>query len=113
VLQNELKTRVPADVLAQIPGAVAGSLQYALIPVIRDLPGPIRDDVRAAFAESLRVVWRVFVGVAVLGLLSSTFMRGLPLHTATDARWSIQERPRRADPKLEPAVEMPEKVEST
>jgi hypothetical protein len=104
VLQNELKRRVPADVLAQIPGAVAGSLQYALIPVIKDLPGPVRDDVRAAFAESLRIVWCVFVGIAALGLLSSIPMRGLPLHTSTDAKWALEERQKQADMKLEPTV---------
>jgi hypothetical protein len=113
VLQNELQHRVPSDVLASIPGTVAGSLQYALIPVIKDLPGPVRDQVRDAFAESLRVVWRVFLGISVVGLLTSIPMRGLPLHTSTDANWALQERQRRADMELEGSLATTDEVKST
>jgi hypothetical protein len=104
---------VPSDVLANIPGAVAGSLQYALIPVIKDLPGPIRDQVRDAFAESLRVVWRVFLIISAIGLLTSIPMRGLPLHTSTDAKWALQERQRRADMELKNSLATTDEVKST
>jgi hypothetical protein len=94
VLQNELQSRVPADVLTGVPGVAAGSLQYALIPVIQHLPAALRDELRVAFAESLQTVWKVFTGIAALGLLSSLPMRGLPLHAATDAKWALQEKGR-------------------
>lgn len=42
-----------------------------------------------AFADSIRVIWQVFTGIASIGLLSSFFMKALPLHTQVDDRWGI------------------------
>jgi hypothetical protein len=109
VLQNGLIDRVPVGVLVNVPGEVAGALQYALIPVIKDLPQPLQDEVRNAFGESLRVVWKVFVGVSVIGLITSIPMRGLPLHTSTDAKWALQERKRTEELELQGMPSVDEK----
>ncbi|KIM86227.1 hypothetical protein PILCRDRAFT_65068 [Piloderma croceum F 1598] len=85
ILQNELLRRLPEEFLTQHSQDVA--LAYSVIPLIRDLPQPLKQDVQVAFAESLRVVWKAVVGVSAAGLVSSFLMRGLPLHTATDKAW--------------------------
>jgi hypothetical protein len=49
---------------------------------------PLRTEVKVAFADSLRVFFQVLIGITALGLLASTFMKGLPLHTRTDRQWA-------------------------
>ena len=73
--------------MSQFPQGVG--IAYSVIPVISTLDEPLRSEVRQAFAESLRVVWQVLIGIAGIGLLSSLFMRGLPLHTEMDRRWAM------------------------
>lgn len=87
VLQNELRKRLPAELSAQIPGGA--TIAYSAIPLIKDLPEPLRTAVRVAFADSLKVVWQVFLGITAMGLLSSWLMRRLPLHTSVDKRWTM------------------------
>ncbi|KAH8108240.1 iron permease [Phellopilus nigrolimitatus] len=77
VLQNELKKRLPADFIAQFPRGT--SVAFSIIPIIPQLDEPLKTAVQIAFAESLRVLWQVLVGVAALGLLSSLLMKGLSL----------------------------------
>ena len=89
VLQNELGRRLPAEFLSQLPGGV--SIAYSVIPVIRDLPEPLKTNVRHAFADSLRVYWQVLIGVSGAGLVTSLLMKGLPLHTKVDENWGLHE----------------------
>jgi len=86
ILQNELLRHLPQEFLDQFPQGVA--ITYSAIPQIRDLPQPLKDNVREAFAESLSVVWKVVAGVCGAGFVSSFLMRGLPLHTVTDEAWA-------------------------
>lgn len=72
-------------------------MAYSIIPVLGNVEEPLRGLVREAFAESLRVVWRVMVGVAGAGLAVSLFMKGLPLHTQVDERWGMERGERDAD----------------
>lgn len=53
-----------------------------------------------AFAQSVAVIWQVFIGLAGVGLIASLFMKGLPLHTEVDKRWGLEE-----DARKEGAVE--------
>ncbi|KAJ7889221.1 iron permease [Mycena leptocephala] len=85
VLQNELTTRLPPAFLTQFPGGT--QIAFEVIPSIRDLPQPLKDEVRNAFAGSLRVLWNVLAGISALGLLASLFMKHLPLHTSVDVDW--------------------------
>ena len=87
VLQNELARRLPAGFVAAFPAGTA--LAYAAIPLVPGMPQPLRDDVRAAFAGSVAVIWRVLVGVGAMGLLASLAMKRLPLHTDLDRDWGM------------------------
>ncbi|KAI0685396.1 Mfs1.2 [Cytidiella melzeri] len=88
VLQNQLGKRLPLAFTSQFPGGVG--LAYAAIPAIKTLPGPLRSEVREAFADSIRVIWQVSTGIAALGLLTALPMKALPLHTQVDARWGME-----------------------
>ncbi|KAF8572598.1 hypothetical protein K439DRAFT_1378099, partial [Ramaria rubella] len=63
ILQNQLQRRLPQEFLSQFP---------------------------EAFVDSLRWIWTVVAGVCGLGLLSTFFMKGLPLHTDTDDAWALR-----------------------
>ena len=86
VLQNELSHRVPAAFLENFPQGAA--IAYAVIPQVPSLPEPLKRGVQDAFAATLRVVWRVFIGIAAAGFVCSLFMEGLPLHSALDKEWA-------------------------
>ena len=89
VLQNQLRTRLPPEFLAQFPGGV--SLAYSAIPIIKTLDEPLKSEVRAAFADSISIIWKVMIGVSALGALASLLMKGLPLHTDVDEKWGLEE----------------------
>lgn len=92
MLQTQLSSRLPAAFLEAFPDGVA--IAYSAIPIIPSLPEPLRTEVRVAFAESIIVIWKVLIGIAGLGLVSSLFMKGLPLHTEVDESWGIEEEKR-------------------
>lgn len=89
ILQTQLSKRLPQAFIEQSPKGV--SIAYAIIPMIQTLEEPLRSEVRAAFADSLSVMWQVMVGIAGIGLLSSLFMKGLPLHTKVDESWGMDD----------------------
>ena len=97
MLQTQLSIHLPAAFSQQFPQGV--SIAYSAIPTISSLPEPLRTQVRVAFADSIRVLWQVMVGVAGLGLLSSLLMRGLPLHTRVDEEWGMREEAGQAEEK--------------
>ena len=86
MLQNELSHRIPAAFLENFPQGAA--IAYAVIPQVPSLPEPLKQGVQEAFAASLRVVWRVLIGVSAAGFVCSLFMKGLPLHSALDKDWA-------------------------
>ncbi|KAJ6454539.1 major facilitator superfamily domain-containing protein [Mycena vitilis] len=96
VLQNQLTARLPTDFLAQFPGGT--QISFEVIPSIRNLPQPLKDEVRRAFAGSLRVLWNVAAGISGLGLLVGLFMKHLPLHTSVDADWGRDDIGASAEP---------------
>ncbi|OSX62054.1 hypothetical protein POSPLADRAFT_1074411 [Postia placenta MAD-698-R-SB12] len=87
VLQNQLRIRLPQSFLNDIQGV---EIAYAVIPQIPTLPEPLKDEVRAAFAQSLDVLWEVMVAVAGLGFLSSLLMKELPLQSVVDDSWGLE-----------------------
>ncbi|KIO20590.1 hypothetical protein M407DRAFT_220214 [Tulasnella calospora MUT 4182] len=91
ILQNELKKKLPAAFLAMFP-AEGVEITYAAIPQIPGLPEPIRHEVRAAFADSLKVIWLTMVGVSALGLLCVLGMKELKMHEVTDDDWGMKEK---------------------
>ena len=89
VLQTQLGKRLPDEFVAQFPDGVA--IAFSAIPIIGDLPHPLRDEVREAFAGSISVIWEVMCGIAGMGFLASLFMEDLPLHTAVDEKWALED----------------------
>ena len=89
ILQNRLVSTLPAQFTALFPAGV--QIAYAAIPVIRTLPEPLQGEVRAAFAQSLQVVWLTMLGLCALGLLSVGMMREVPMQRMTDERYGLDE----------------------
>ncbi|KZT60147.1 iron permease [Calocera cornea HHB12733] len=87
VLQNELKTRLPASFLAQFPAGV--DVSVAAIPFISTLPEPLRFQVQEAFADSMSTVWKVMLAFCFLGLLTALFLKEIELHGHTDENWDL------------------------
>jgi len=75
--------------LKQFP--LGSAIAYKIIPLIPGLEEPLKTEVQNAFANSLRVVWQVMIGVGALGLIASLGMEHLPLHTSLDKNWGITE----------------------
>ena len=57
--------------------------------MIGTLQEPLRGQVRAAFAESLRVVWQTMIGVSGVGLLSVALMREVPMQKVVDETYGL------------------------
>ncbi|GAA5985852.1 hypothetical protein JCM11641_005320 [Rhodosporidiobolus odoratus] len=90
ILQNQLAKTLPADFAAQFG---EGEIAYAAIPYIKSLDEPLRTLVRAAFADSLKVIWQTCIGLAGLGLLLSLGIQQMTLTTETDEEnWGLNER---------------------
>ncbi|KAJ7016171.1 MFS general substrate transporter [Mycena alexandri] len=94
ILQNELRHQLPAEFIASfVPGQ---DLTYVSIPLIRSLSEPLRTQVRIAFANSLRLMWKVLLGLCGAGLLTVFLQREIPLHRNTNPRWGIKDNENKA-----------------
>ncbi|KAJ7596369.1 Mfs1.2 [Mycena floridula] len=92
VLQNELSKRVPKGLVE-----ASGDLTYAVITSIREMPEDARIELQNVFAESMRTLWLVMLGISAVGLVSSLMMEGLPLHTNTDEAWAMEKKHEEAE----------------
>lgn len=81
--------KLPQTFLQSLPEGL--EISYAAIPQISTLAEPLRTQVRDAFAESLVVLWQVLLGISALGLLSTTFMKEVPMQTVSDERFGLNE----------------------
>jgi hypothetical protein len=50
--------------------------------------------VQNAFADSLKILWFVLLGISAAGLLSSLLMKEVELQTMTDERWGLTDQGR-------------------
>lgn len=115
VLQNQLVKNLPAAFYAHF-GTGSSGIAFAAIPFIKTLfvpsrilwlyerimltsilaslirPEPLKTEVRVAFADSLRRVWQVSIGIAGLAFLASLFIQNLALATETNSEWGLGER---------------------
>jgi hypothetical protein len=82
--------------LSQFPQGV--EIAFSTIPIIPTLSEPFKDQVRDTFAEALKVVWQVTLGIALAGFLCSLGMRQLQLHTDIDEDWGREDLPQANDP---------------
>ena len=92
MIQNVLKRDLPRQFTDPLPQGVA--IAYAVIPTIRGLEDPLKDEVRRAFAKALQRVWQVMLGIAGVGMLSCLLMKQEKLRTDMDEKWGLQERER-------------------
>ncbi|KAH7920100.1 MFS multidrug transporter [Leucogyrophana mollusca] len=90
ILTNQLAKWLPSDFVATIPGGASNI--YAIIPEVRNLPEPLRSEVRQAFSQSLRPLWYTAVGILVMGFIASLFMSDVPLHNYIDEKWAMEEK---------------------
>ncbi|KAJ7745521.1 MFS general substrate transporter [Mycena olivaceomarginata] len=95
ILQNMLEKKLPADFVAQFPPGF--EIAYAAIPAIKQLPQPLKQQVQAAFADSMAVIWQVMIGIAGLGLLMSFIMAEVPMGTTVDETYALKEKERVLD----------------
>ena len=79
VLQNRVQARLPQSVKDTLPGL--SNVVYAVVPLIPRMQEPAKSAVRRAFADALRTVWLILIGVAAVGFVASLGMKALPLHT--------------------------------
>jgi hypothetical protein len=107
ILQNELNRKLPAAFLSQFPQGIE-----VAIPIIPMLSQPFKDQVRNAFAEALKVVWRVTLGIALAGFLCSLGMRQLRLHTNIDEEWGRKYLPTHSTQQLIPPEQTANKREA-
>jgi len=91
ILQNELEKKLPAAFLAQFPQGA--EIAIATVPIIPSLGQPIKDQVRETFADALKVVWQMVLGIAIAGFLCSLGIRQLKLHTEIDEDWGRLDQP--------------------
>lgn len=90
ILRNELKHRLPQELLSQYAEGV--EIAYAIIPTIKAMAEPLQSEVRSAFADSLKVIWYVMVGIGGVGSVCIFGMKELSLHRRTDENWGIEEK---------------------
>ncbi|KAJ6450091.1 iron permease [Mycena sanguinolenta] len=90
ILQNMLKKKLPAAFVSQFPPDL--EIAYAAIPLIRQLEEPLQTQVRAAFADSMAVIWQTMIGFAALGLLLSLMMKEVPMATTVDETYALKEK---------------------
>lgn len=84
---NQLANKLPAEFAASLPGGPASA--FAAIPKIEFLPEPLRSEVQIAFAESLKTIWYVLIGLGAVGFAISFGIKSIPLNTTTDESWGI------------------------
>ncbi|KAG8971241.1 hypothetical protein FRC05_011340 [Tulasnella sp. 425] len=89
IIQNELKKKLPPVFLSMFPEGA--EIAYAAIPHIPGLQEPIKTEVRAAFADSLKVAWLTMIGISGLGMLCALGMKELKMHEVTDEDWGMKE----------------------
>ncbi|VDC06039.1 unnamed protein product [Peniophora sp. CBMAI 1063] len=89
ILQNELTHRLPDRYKTEFPQGISSA--YAAIPLVSALPEPLRGEVRAAFVDSLRVMWQVMIGIAGLGMLTLLLMKEVEMRTNIDQQWALQQ----------------------
>ena len=89
ILQNQLKKKLPEAFVSQFPQGV--EIAYAAIPVIKDLPEPLRTEVRVAFADSMSLIWKTMVGLSGLGLISLLLLKEIKMIEHTDATYGLSD----------------------
>ncbi|KAI0799693.1 iron permease [Irpex lacteus] len=97
ILQNSLSHKLPQAYIAQLPSGV--SFAYSAIPTLRSLDPNLRETVRHAFADSLKQLWLVLIGISGIGLVSVLFMTEIPMRNDLDEQWALEQKSRESGEK--------------
>lgn len=89
ILQNGLRERLPSTLLSSLPQGTQ-LLTYSVIPLIPELSDQLQADIRVAFVESIRLIWKTMIGFATAGMVSSLLMREVPLRISMDETWGLK-----------------------
>lgn len=89
-LQNALKRNLPEAFVAMFPDGV--EIAYAAIPIVKGLEEPLRGQVREAFAQSMQEVWRVMIGIAGAGLISTVLLQEVPMRKTVNVKYALAEK---------------------
>ncbi|OJT15449.1 hypothetical protein TRAPUB_7994 [Trametes pubescens] len=90
ILQTKLLQVLPASFTATLPHGI--QIAYAVIPSIPGLQEPQRTEVRAAFAQATRLIWRVMAGLSGAGLLTCLLMQEVELRKdSLDDKWGLKQ----------------------
>jgi len=93
ILQNGLLRRLPASFTSALNSHSGHTeLAFAAIPVINQLPEPMRTQVREAFASSLSDIWKTMIGFGGAGLITVFFLKEIKMHEVTDERFGMKEK---------------------
>lgn len=115
ILRSQLAKDLPRAFFSQFGQSI--EIAYAAIPVIASLyvllppqgnlanailrsAEPLRTEVRVAFVDALRLIWKVMLGLTALGFLASLGMQSIKLVTETDSKWGLHEKERVGDVEL-------------
>ncbi|KAI0083102.1 iron permease [Irpex rosettiformis] len=90
ILQNLLTHKLPASYIAQLPSGV--SFAYSAIPTLNSLDPATQFLVRKAFADSLKLMWLVMIGISGIGLVSVFFMKEIPMRHDLDEQWALEQK---------------------
>lgn len=85
-------SKLPSEFLALFPPEIAKDITFAAIPSIKGLSEPLRSEVHVAFADSLRLIWYVMIGVSAVGLITSLPMQEISMHEEKDENWGLKEK---------------------
>lgn len=85
-LSNRLASTLPAAFLEKYGGAGA----EVAIPKIRLLKEPLRHEVQVAFAQSLRTIFIIGLGLSFIGLLATLGMEQIEMAAHKDDNWGLQ-----------------------
>ncbi|KAF7313378.1 MFS domain-containing protein [Mycena chlorophos] len=92
ILQNKLEKNLPQAFVDQFPKGF--EIAYLAIPEIRAMPAsdPLKGEIQAAFATSLKAVWQTWLGICGIGLFATLLMKEIPLHRVGDATYALEEK---------------------
>lgn len=95
ILENELQKKLPESFVSQFPGGL--TIAYAAIPLIKDLPEPLRTQVRVAFADSMSVIWKTMVGICGAGVLSLLLLKEIPMNSEVNETYGLHDQDNKDD----------------
>ncbi|OCH96313.1 iron permease [Obba rivulosa] len=90
ILQNQLQKNLPVAFTSQFPSGQ--ELAFAAIPSINNLPEPLRDEVRAAFAKSMSIIWKSMIGICALGFISLLLLQEVEMKVEKDNTFGLDHK---------------------